>query len=214
MSVAVGLDGDARANDALKIDIAGQPTFSRITEAVRKLVTAGISTHASCSITPFNFEQVEEMSDLFRNIGVRKFGFNFLRGQKLVELVGQDGVESYYRQASKAIIRHARVQSEPGFEFQMEKKLWHTHGETFSRLIAHATAVSWSFSLTARCPIAPSSRHALGMSKSWELIFGLVTSRLFKNGAAACRSTIRMMRKHCLEEVAHGEWSIRISIHR
>jgi sulfatase maturation enzyme AslB (radical SAM superfamily) len=132
MSVAVGLDGDARANDALKIDIAGQPTFSRITEAVRKLVTAGISTHASCSITPFNFEQVEEMSDLFRNIGVRKFGFNFLRGQKLVELVGQDGVESYYRQASKAIIRHARVQSEPGFEFQMEKKaLAYTRGDFF-----------------------------------------------------------------------------------
>lgn len=132
VAVAVGLDGDPKANDALKVDIAGAPTFLRITEAVKKLVEAGIPTHASCSVTPFNLDQVEGMSRLFKNLGVKKFGFNFLRGQKLVDLVGQDGVESYYRQAAKAIIRHARTQVEPGFEFQMEKKaLAYSRGDFF-----------------------------------------------------------------------------------
>lgn len=132
MSVAVGLDGDASANDALKIDIDGRPTFDRITSVTRQLVSAGIPTYASCSITPFNLDQVEEMSALFKGLGVKKFGFNFLRGQKLVELVGKDGVEEYYRQAAKAIIRHARAQAEPGFEFQMEKKaLAYSRGDFF-----------------------------------------------------------------------------------
>lgn len=132
VSVAVGLDGDASANDALKIDVEGRPTFDRIVRVIRQLVSAGVPTYASCSITPFNLDQVEEMSGLFRELGVKKFGFNFLRGQKLVELVGKSGVEEYYRQAAKAIIRHARVQVEPGFEFQMEKKaLAYSRGDFF-----------------------------------------------------------------------------------
>ncbi len=132
MSVAVGLDGDAKANDVLKIDVDGRPTFERIVSVVRRLVGAGVPTYASCSITPFNLNQIEGMSGLFKELGVRKFGFNFLRGQKLVDLVGQDGVESYYQQASKAIIRHARAQAESGFEFQMEKKaLAYSRGDFF-----------------------------------------------------------------------------------
>lgn len=132
VSVAVGLDGDAQANDALKVDVEGRPTFERIVPVIQKLVAAGVPTYASCSITPFNLDHVEGMSELFRKLGVKKFGFNFLRGQKLVELVGSGGVEEYYRKATNAIIRHARVQVEPGFEFQMEKKmLAYSRGDFF-----------------------------------------------------------------------------------
>lgn len=132
MSVAVGLDGDAQANDALKVDIEGRPTFDRITAVVKLLVAAGVPTYASCSITPFNLNQVPDISALFRGLGIKKFGFNFLRGQKLIELVGPGGVETYYRQATKAIIHHAREQVEPGFEFQMEKKaLAYSRGDFF-----------------------------------------------------------------------------------
>lgn len=132
VSVAVGLDGDAQANDALKLDIEGRPTFERIASVIKRLVAAGVPTYVSCSITPFNLDQVEGMSAVVRGLGVKKFGFNFLRGQKLVDLVGSDGVEEYYRQATKAIIRHARVQVEPGFEFQMEKKaLAYSRGDFF-----------------------------------------------------------------------------------
>lgn len=132
MSVAVGLDGDADANDALKVDVGGLPTYERIVSVIKRLVTAGVPTYASCSVTPFNLDQVEGMSALFKELGVKKFGFNFLRGQKLVDLVGQGGVEQYYRQASQAIIRHARAQAESGFEFQMEKKaLAYSRGDFF-----------------------------------------------------------------------------------
>lgn len=132
VSVAVGLDGNATANDALKIDVEGRPTFERIISTIKRLVAAGVPTCASCSITPFNLDQVDKMTDLFRGLGVKKFGFNFLRGQKLTDLVGRDGVELYYRKAAEAIIRHARAQVELGFEFQMEKKaLAFTRGDFF-----------------------------------------------------------------------------------
>ena len=132
MSVAVGLDGDADANDALKVDVEGRPTYDRIVSVIKHLVAAGVPTYASCSVTPFNLDQAEGMSALFKELGVKKFGFNFLRGQKLVDLVGLDGVEKYYRQASQAIIRHARTQAESGFEFQMEKKaMAYSRGDFF-----------------------------------------------------------------------------------
>lgn len=132
VSVAVGLDGRPKANDALKVDIEGRPTYERIVSAIKQLVGAGVPTYASCSITPFNLGEINEMTDLFKELGVKKFGFNFLRGQKLVELVGNDGVEPYYRQAARAIIHHSRSQIESGFEFQMEKKaLAYTRGDYF-----------------------------------------------------------------------------------
>lgn len=122
VSVAVGLDGDKNANDAMKVDLRGNPTYDRIISVIHRLVRAGIQTYSSCSITPFNIDSIHEMSAFFKNLGVKKFGFNFLKGQNLIDLVGIDGVEDYYRRASRAVITNARTQCDAGFESQMEKK--------------------------------------------------------------------------------------------
>ena len=120
--VAVGLDGPKTANDALKVDSDGNGTFDRIVTTIRMLVDNGIKTCVSVSVTPFNIDQIAGYADFFSELGVEKFGFNFLKGRKLLEQVGREGLASYYRQAARGIIEQSRRQCKPGFEYQMEKK--------------------------------------------------------------------------------------------
>lgn len=120
--VAVGLDGPKASNDAMKVDSDGNGTFDRIVAAIRLLVKGGVRTFASTSITPHNINQVAEYADFFRELGVEKFGFNFLKGRLLLEVVGKDNLQGYYRQASQSVIEQVRRHGSSGFEYQMEKK--------------------------------------------------------------------------------------------
>lgn len=120
--VAVGLDGPKVVNDTLKVDVCGMGTFDRIVATIRLLIQNNIRTFASVSITPLNIDQIAEYSEFFKELGVEKFGFNFLKGRLLLEVVGRDGLNSYYRRASRGVIENARRQQQPGFEYQMEKK--------------------------------------------------------------------------------------------
>ena len=120
--VAVGLDGTKEYNDVLKVDNEGNGTFNRIIVAIKKLVENGIRTFVSASITPFNIDHISDCSSFFEKLGVEKFGFNFLKGRALLDLIGLDGLEDYYQKASRGVIENARKQSQSGFEYQMEKK--------------------------------------------------------------------------------------------
>jgi len=120
--VTVGLDGPRELNDILRVDKDGNGTFDRVVASIRRFVQNGIKTFASASITPFNIDRLSECSSFFSELGVEKFGFNFLKGRALLNLVGSDGVEDYYRRASRGVIENARRQAIQGFEYQMEKK--------------------------------------------------------------------------------------------
>lgn len=120
--VAVGLDGPKDINDGLRVDSSGHGTFDRIVATIKLLVENKVRTFGSASITPYNIDQISEYSSLFRELGVDKFGFNFLKGRNLLDLVGVDGLENYYRKAARGVIENARQQSFPHFEYQMEKK--------------------------------------------------------------------------------------------
>lgn len=120
--VAVGLDGPKELNDAMRVDSDGNGTFDRTIALIRHLVENDVRTFVSASITPYNIDRISEFSSFFENLGVEKFGFNFLKGRALLKLVGQSGVEDYYRRASRGLIENARRQNKAGFEYQMEKK--------------------------------------------------------------------------------------------
>lgn len=122
VSVVVGLDGPTSESNSSRVDIEGQDTFAKTVETIERLVKSGVKTFASSSITPDNLEYLAKYSSFFKKLGVEKFGFNLLKGTKLVSLVGIDGVDEYYRKASRGILENARKQDEPGFEYQMEKK--------------------------------------------------------------------------------------------
>lgn len=120
--VAVGLDGPKASNDTMKVDIYGNGTFDRIVAAIRLLIKGGVRTFASATITPYNINQVADYASFFKELGVEKFGFNFLKGRLLLDVVGTDNLQDYYLQASRSVIEQARRHGNAGFEYQMEKK--------------------------------------------------------------------------------------------
>lgn len=120
--VAVGLDGPAAVNDVYRVDQNGQKTGSQTITVIHKLVERGVRTFASVSITPANIDQVADYSAFFEELGVEKFGFNFLKGRKLLELVGREGVTDYCRRAVRGVIANFSHQRKADFEYQMEKK--------------------------------------------------------------------------------------------
>ncbi|MBP9843107.1 MAG: radical SAM protein [Candidatus Pacebacteria bacterium] len=120
--VAVGLDGPENVNDILKVDTEGRGTFERIVAAIKLLVVGGVRTFVSASITPSNINEISRYAEFFKELGVEKFGFNFLKGRLLLKLVGENGLEDYYRRAAQGVIKLARTKSGSAFEYQMEKK--------------------------------------------------------------------------------------------
>ncbi len=122
VSVAVGLDGSASVNDALKRDVNGNGTYDAIVSAIKLLIAGGITTYVSMSITPFNIDQIGEHANRLVDLGVKGFGLNFLKGHLLVRLVGVDGLQEYYKRAAQAVIANARNSHNPSFEYQFAKK--------------------------------------------------------------------------------------------
>lgn len=120
--VAVGLDGQECVNDELRVCDDGSGTYKNVVNAIELLVKNGIRTFASVTITPANINLISNYSSFFESLGVEKFGFNFLKGKALIDLVGRNGIEDYYRKATLGILENSRRQKNKGFEYQMEKR--------------------------------------------------------------------------------------------
>ncbi len=121
--VTIGLDGPKEINDILRVDNNGYGTYDRVIKSIKLLIDNGIPTFASVSITPFNIDLISNFSSFFEKIGVNKFGFNFLKGRALLEIVGDGQIDEYYQKASSGVINNFRNQTIPNFEYQMERKL-------------------------------------------------------------------------------------------
>lgn len=126
--VAVGIDGPKRQNDTLKVDVDGDGTFERIVRAIRLLVRGGVNTCASATITPYNIDSLDQYAAFFTELGIKKFGFNFMRGHALLELMQVHELETYYHKASRGIITNYKGRGTGAAEYQMEKKI-----EAFAR---------------------------------------------------------------------------------
>lgn len=116
--VAVGLDGPSEINDIYRPDAEGRSTFERTVTAIRSLVSKGVKTFASATITPQTIDQIENYSQFFGELGIEKFGLNFLKGKALLETVGANGLDQYYHQAAQAVMSNARHHG----DYQIEKK--------------------------------------------------------------------------------------------
>jgi sulfatase maturation enzyme AslB (radical SAM superfamily) len=96
VSVAVGCDGPAEFHDAHRRAVNGQTTFVEVERSIRLLVAEGVQTFASVSVTPENLDHIENYSAFFENVGIVKFGFNFLRGKLLFTLIRREDLSAYY----------------------------------------------------------------------------------------------------------------------
>lgn len=117
--VAIGLDGPKAINDVCRIDQNGQSTYEQTVRAIKYLVDSGVKTFASTMILPDNLSSLSEYDKFFRELGVKKFGFNFLKGRALVELVGTDNLADYYIQSANGVIENGKKHG----DYQMEKKV-------------------------------------------------------------------------------------------
>lgn len=120
--VVVSLDGPKPVHDSLRVDTLSNGTYEAVVAAIKKLVASGIRTFGSVTITPQNINRLGEVSDHLTELGVEKIGFNFIKGKKLIELVGKDGVGQYCEQAAKAVLEYSHSHKFSS-EYQLEKKV-------------------------------------------------------------------------------------------
>lgn len=131
ISVAVGIDGLEKANDLVRIDSQGHGTFKEIDDAITLLTSHRIRTYASIAMTPANLGEVHGLADFLHTRGVEKIGLNFLKGKVLLEMLGDETPESFYRRSSRIVIDLFLHSGQSRFEYQTEKKLFAFHNGQF-----------------------------------------------------------------------------------
>lgn len=122
VTVTVGIDGFNPQQNADRIYSDSGQSLDQVIENIRRLVKGGVTTCASVSITPSNLDSIDDLYNFFRDLGVKKFGFNFLKGRALSRYNGVNE-EDFLRQASQKVIRAYEISGLENFEYQMEKKI-------------------------------------------------------------------------------------------
>jgi len=121
VSVQVGLDGDENRNDRHRVDSRGNGVGRVVIGKIKQLVSNKIETSISVSLTSQNFEGIDETWSFVESLGVKKFGFNLIRGfGHGSSLVPSD----YYHQAARHLAsRLHRNNSRNCVEFSLERKI-------------------------------------------------------------------------------------------
>jgi radical SAM protein with 4Fe4S-binding SPASM domain len=122
LSVTVGCDGPSELHDEIRRSTDGQETFDEVVRGIRQLVDVGVPTFASASITPHNVSRLGELPRFFRELGVAKYGLNFLRGRLLFRLVDRDRLNDYYESATAGVLANLGSANE-SYEHQLDRKL-------------------------------------------------------------------------------------------
>jgi sulfatase maturation enzyme AslB (radical SAM superfamily) len=122
ISVTVGCDGPKETHDPIRRTTQDQDTFDLVLKGIHTLVGAGVTTFASTSITPSNIDHLDRLPDFFRDLGVAKYGLNFLRGQLLFRLVSMAELPDYYEKATNGVLDNLRTANE-NLEYQLERKV-------------------------------------------------------------------------------------------
>jgi len=122
MMVVIGCDGPEEYHDQIRRSIEDRPTFRIVEQAIKRLVQSGVRTFASAAITPHNIQAIKRFSIFYKQLGIEKFGFNFLRGKLLFSLIPQEKLSSYIEDATNGVLENFRNQNDPHYEAQMDRK--------------------------------------------------------------------------------------------
>ncbi|MEI7512843.1 MAG: radical SAM protein [Candidatus Uhrbacteria bacterium] len=121
--VAVGLDGPAAINDRHRRLAVGGGTYEKIVGAVTALRRRGVKVAVSASLTPENVGKTEDVIRVYQELGVEKFGFNFMKGRAAQELVPEGGREAFERAAISTVLEGLWKYGAARYEYQSEKKV-------------------------------------------------------------------------------------------
>lgn len=122
ITFVIGIDGFREENDNVRITRDGSQTYDDIINSIKIMIEHEIEVCASITITPFNSEKLIDFSRYLRALGVKKIGFNFLKGKFLLDFVGKDNLEQFAKLSTDIIIENS-LNQDTCEEYQIEKKL-------------------------------------------------------------------------------------------
>lgn len=120
--VTIGLDGINSNQNMTRKTKKKSGTFKIAMNTIKKLIKNKINTSLSITITPDNINKIDKFSTFFNKMGIKKIGFNFLKGGAMLSIIKQNNVVKYYTEATDNLIKGFLKQKNPRYEFQMEKK--------------------------------------------------------------------------------------------
>lgn len=122
--VALGVDGPKVRNDTLRVYAAnGSGTYDDILTKLRMLQAHGVRTAVSASLTPHVLGSLQELDKLLREVGVTKYGVNFLKGKGLVDMVSESDRKDFIEASVDEVINRYRATGDASYEYQVEKKI-------------------------------------------------------------------------------------------
>jgi len=120
--VSVGIDGVDEKSNNFRVDKDGRNSSVHLLDLIKKLCAADLVVNASITITPYNLPYISNYTTVFKELGVKKIGFNFMRGRWIKENY-EDSYEGFYSQCADQIIQNYLNSKDLDFEFQFQKKL-------------------------------------------------------------------------------------------
>jgi uncharacterized protein len=92
ISLSVSLDGNKETNDAVRVFADGKGTFDVVKNNLNKLRESNCKFGISCTISPANINNLQEIIDILKDYNIRSFGFNLLSENKNVKIKNNDMV--------------------------------------------------------------------------------------------------------------------------
>lgn len=123
--VAIAIDGSEEGDNIFRLTNSGKNTFKDTIKIIKKLVKNKVNLAGSVTITPQNIHRLGECRDFMKSLGIKKFGFNLMKGQALLEQLGSMNIIEYHKQAARSVANNFLGSHHKGTpdEFQLSKKL-------------------------------------------------------------------------------------------
>jgi len=124
VSATISLDGPKQSHNTCRKDKKNKGTFKRAIKAIEFLKKEGIKTRVSATITPYNLETMERISDILKKFDVKEFGLSRLVGMTLFCLGSTLSLEEYYQRAVEKSIETFIIARKKGIrETKIQEKI-------------------------------------------------------------------------------------------
>jgi len=99
VNIGISIDGSTEESNALRVDIAGNPTFSNVLEILDMAKGNGIDVGLSVTINEETIKNKTKMLELIEKYNIKSFGFNMLMHEETFRIS-----ENYSEKAAQFIV--------------------------------------------------------------------------------------------------------------
>jgi len=128
IAVMIAIDGAKPAHDSSRVYEDGTPTYDSTIRVIEKLRSEGIIIYCSTSLTPEVISDAQDFRSTLLNLGIEKFGLNYLKGKGLKKYSWNTSI--YIHEAVELIMKNFFQKSDIS-EYQVEKKIYAYENQDF-----------------------------------------------------------------------------------